>query len=109
MAHGKLGAAVTTANAIVAVYTAPATCMMAEVDVIISNGNAVASSVQVAISDQATVPSPSDFIESGTVVNPNGLLTIAAIKMSPGEKVFVKTENAGLTVRVQGSEQTSIK
>lgn len=108
MAHGKLGTAATAAvDTLITVYTAPTTCLLAEVDIIVSNTNDTQAVVSIAISDQATTPAVSEYIESATVVAAKGVLTLNNVKLSPGEKVFAKASLAAVNVRVQGSEKTT--
>ena len=109
MAHGKLGNASLTANTNTTVYTAPATCVRADVNIHISNQSGSAVAIAIAVTPTPLAVLAQEWIEAGTTLSMAGVYTNDSLKLSPGESIVVKSTVAGVTVRVQGSELTKIK
>ena len=109
MAHGKLGAASLAANTNTTIYTVPATCIRSDIAIHISNQSASATGIFIAITTNPAAPAAQDWIEAGTTLSVSGVYTNDGLKLSPGESVVVKAANAGVVVRVNGSELTKLK
>lgn len=108
MASGKLaqvligGAATNTT-----IYTVPAN-MVATLNILVTNNNANAVPVRIAISTQSgTTPLLSEYIEyNASVPAVNGVLERTAIVCSAGEKIIVWAgTGAALTFRINGIEE----
>jgi hypothetical protein len=105
MASGKLGAADLAANTDTLLYTVPASTV-ATVNVRIANRNASAVKVRVAIGIGAS-PEVKDYMEYDISIPANGILEDTGIVCSAGEKVWVSSDTASVSVRVHGFEEAA--
>ena len=104
MAAGFLGSASVAAATNTVVYTVPDTVHYAEVDISVLNPGVSDAVIEVALSKSGT-PADADYIEKGAIAfKSGGVVTRTGVKMSPGEKVIVKSTVAGTVVRVGGIE-----
>lgn len=107
MAAGRLGAVTLTAATNSTVYTAPDTVYYSEVDIALLNPGAADATIELAVSKSAT-PGDADYIEKGAIVfKAGGVIVRAGVKLSPGEMVVAKSNQAGVVVRVSGVEKTT--
>lgn len=96
---GKYGSAVLSANQdtiIVPALTNPAT-----VNILIVNGGVTEARVDVAIITGSS-PAPEDYISIDRVLAVSAEYERSGVSMSTGEKVFVRSDVAGVVVRVHG-------
>lgn len=106
MANGTLGKQLTVATSYVTVYTVPATAEFATVTIYVCNGTVNDAAMRIAISTEATTPLAQDHVEYGAIVPANGgVMDRTCIPLSPGDKVMVWSDRAGVAVRVSGLEQ----
>ncbi len=99
MQIGKLGTANLAANSDTIVYSANATeqtCV-----VFLTNRNASDTTVNVAIGT-GTSPAAKNYIAFANVIPANGTLKLTDIAMSVNEKMFVRSDLADVSVRVNG-------
>lgn len=102
---GLFGKYVLSANTEVAVMTVNANVKYAEINVNVLNPTPNDAVISVAFSSQATTPDPSDYVEKGLILTGDGSVLVRSNEsLSPGEKVFVKSDTAGVVVRVSGVE-----
>lgn len=107
MAAGFLGSASVAAATNTVVYTVPDTVHYAEVDISVLNPGLNDAVIEVALSKSGT-PADADYIEKGAIAfKSGGVVTRTGVKMSPGEKVVVKSTVAGTVVRVGGIERSA--
>ena len=108
MAYGKLGTGVTTANTNLQVYQVPVECVYADINISVVNPGASDSAIEVAVAAN-TVPTSDEYIEKGAIIPAlGGTFNHSGVLASPGERVIVKTVQAGLVVRVDGKEITKV-
>lgn len=96
---GKYGSAVLSANQdtiIVSALTNPAT-----VNILVVNGGTAEARVDVAIITGSS-PEPKDYISIDRVLAVSAEYERSGISMSAGEKVFAKSDVAGVVIRVHG-------
>lgn len=103
MTSGKLGTANLAAGADTLVYTVPASTV-ATVNVRVANRNAAAAKIRVAIGIGAS-PDAADYIDYDASVPANGILEDTGIVCSAGEKIWVTSDVANVSVRVHGFEE----
>lgn len=107
MAAGRLGAVTLTASTNTTVYTAPDTVYYSEVDIALLNPGTTDATIELAVSKTGT-PSDAEYIEKGAIVfKAGGVVVRSNVKMSPGEMVVAKSNQAGVVVRVTGVEKTT--
>lgn len=105
MASGKLGSADLAATTNTLLYTVPASTVTTA-NVRVCNRNAAASvKVRVAIGTGAS-PATTDYIEYDTAIPANGILEDTGVVLAAGEKVWVYSDTANVSVRVHGFEGT---
>ena len=103
MASGKLGTANLASGADTLVYTVPANTR-ATVNIRIANRNAAAAKIRVAIGTGAS-PGAADYIDYDISLAANGILEDTGLVCSAGEKVWVRSDVANVSVRVHGFEE----
>lgn len=103
MASGKLGTANLAAGADMLVYTVPASTI-ATVNIRVANRNASAVKIRVAIGTGAS-PAAGDYIDYDISVAANGILEDTGIVCGAGEKIWVRSDVANVSVRVHGFEE----
>jgi hypothetical protein len=102
MASGKLGSANLAAGADTLVYTVPASTV-ATINIRFANRNASAVKICVAIGTGAS-PDAADYIDYDVSVPANGILEDTGFVCSAGEKIWVRSDVANVSVRVHGFE-----
>ena len=105
MASGKLGSANLAAGADMLVYTVPASTV-ATINIRVANRNAAAAKVRVAIGTGAS-PDAADYIDYDISVPANGILEDTGLVCSAGEKIWVRSDVANVSVRVHGFEEVA--
>lgn len=103
MASGKLGVANLAAGADTLVYTVPASTI-ATVNIRVANRNASAVKIRVAIGTGAS-PAAGDYIDYDISVPASGILEDTGIVCGAGEKIWVRSDVANVSVRVHGFEE----
>lgn len=103
MASGKLGTANLAAGADTTVYTVPASTV-ATINIRVANRNAAAAKVRVAIGTGAS-PDAADYIDYDILLAANGILEDTGIVCGAGEKIWVRSDVANVSVRVHGFEE----
>lgn len=107
MAAGRFGTSVLAANTAAVVYTAPLTSYFSEVDISVLNPATTDAVLEVALSTTDTA-AEADYIEKGAIAfKAGGVIVRSGVKLSPGERVIVKSNVAGVVVRVAGVEKTA--
>lgn len=102
MASGRLGVADLTANNDTLIYSVPP-ATDATVNIRVTNRNAAQAKIYIAIGPGAT-PDNADYIEYGVAIEGGQPLENTGIRMSAGEKVWVRSTLANVSVRVHGDE-----
>lgn len=105
MASGKLGSADLAAATDTLLYTVPAGTI-ATVNVRVANRNSASAKVRVAIGAGAS-PAASDYVDYDIPVPGNGILEDTGIVCSAGEKIWVRSDLANVSVRVHGFEEVA--
>ena len=105
MASGKLGTANLAAGADTLVYTVPSSTV-ATINIRVANRNAAAAKVRVAIGTGET-PTAADYIDYDISLAANGILEDTGLVCSSGEKVWVRSDVANVSVRVHGFEEVA--
>lgn len=104
--NGTLGKSMTQAGAFVTPYPAPANIDFATISIFAVNQGPAVGKLRIAITTQATNPSPEDYIEYDAVIPAEGgILERTCIPVSASEKVMVYCDVATVAVRVCGLEQ----
>ena len=103
MASGKLGSADLAAGADTLLYTVPASTV-ATLNIRITNRNSVPAKIRVAIGAGAA-PAAADYIDYDVSVGASGILEDTGIVCGAGEKVWVRSDVANVSVRVHGFEE----
>lgn len=106
MANGKLGTP-GSADLAAATDTLLYTCAagtLATANIRLCNRNPVSVKVRVAIGTGAS-PAATDYIEYDTTVPANGVLEDTGIAISPGEKVWVRSDTTLVSARIHGVEE----
>ena len=99
MASGKLGSADLTATTDTLLFTADVTPQTFNVR--FANRNAAAVKVSVAIGTGAS-PATADYVDYGVTVLANGILEDTGLVASSGEKIWVRSDTANVSVRAHG-------
>lgn len=99
MASGKLGSADLAANMDTLLFTAGVTPQTFNVR--FANRNATVASVRVAIGTGAN-PAVTDYVDYDVTVLANGILEDTGLVASSGEKVWVRSNLANVSVRAHG-------
>lgn len=105
MAAGKLGAADLGAAVDTLLYTVPASTVTT-LNIRASNRNPSAIKVRIAIGTGGA-PAAADYIDYDVAVAANGILEDTGIVCSAGEKVWVRSDLANVSVRVHGFEEAA--
>lgn len=100
MASGKLGAADLAAEADTLIYTVPAG-KVATVNVRFANRNAAEVKIRLAIGTGAT-PAAEDYLDYDVPVIL--ILEDTGLALSAGEKIWVRSDTANVSVRAHGME-----
>lgn len=98
MAQGKLGSADLAAATDTTLFTAAS---VQTFNVRFANRNAQAVKVRVAIGTGVS-PAAADWVTYDATVAANGILEDTGLVASAGEKVFVRSDTAGVSVRAHG-------
>ena len=106
--HGKLATVNLTGGFNTVIYTAPATCVMAEVNINILNKSGSPAAISVAATMTPLAPTADEWIESGITLSVAGVYNNDKIMLSPGESISVTSTQSNVVVRVSGSEKTKI-
>lgn len=107
MSYGRLGVGVLALNTALTVYTVPVNCLWADITVDILNGQSADATVQLSFGTNSPAL-PVDYIENGVILPSSGGGYSTDGCLSPGEKIIVTSNVAGLVVRVSGKEITKI-
>lgn len=109
MANGLLGKGITAANVILTPYTVPTDLKFATVSLhLLNTGNSEAS-VKVYLTTNSGTPNVGDAIEyEAKLPAKGGLLERGCLLLSPGERVVVMSNTAGVVARVSGLEQPEL-
>ena len=99
MASGKLGSADLVAATDTLLFTAGATPQTFNVR--FANRNTAAVKVRVAIGTGAN-PAATDYVDYDVTVPANGILEDTGLVCSSGEKVWVRSDAANVSVRAHG-------
>lgn len=102
MAQGKLGSANLSAGVDTLVYTVPAG-MSATANIRIVNRNTDTAKVRVAVGTGLS-PAAADYIDYDVAIPPSGILEDTGVVCSAGEKIWVRSDVASVSVRVHGFE-----
>ena len=102
MAQGKLGSADLSAGVDTLVYTVPANTS-ATVNIRVANRGTEAAAVRVAVGSGAS-PAGADYIDYDVVVPAKGIMEDTGVVCSAGEKIWVRSDVASVSVRVHGFE-----
>ena len=105
MASGKLGSADLAATTNTLLYTVPASSL-ATLNIRVANRNSTTVAIRIAIGTGAS-PAVEDYIDYDLLVAANGVLEDSGIVCSAGEKVWVYSSMAGVSVRVHGFEEAA--
>lgn len=105
MASGKLGSADLAAATVTLLYTVPASTR-ATVNIRVANRNASAAKIRVAIGTGAS-PDAADYVDYDITVPGNGILEDTGIVCGAGEKIWVRSDTANVSVRVHGFEEVA--
>ena len=103
MASGKLGSADLSAATVALLYTVPAG-KTATVNVRFANRTAVAAQIRLAIGTGET-PDTADYLTYGLALHANGIVEETGLALSAGEKVWVYSSAADVSVRAHGFEE----
>ena len=105
---GLLGKQVLVADTNTVVYQANEKIAYADININVLNPTANDATISVAISTSATTPAAVDFIEQNLILTGDGSALIRSGElMSPLEYLIVRSNVAGIVVRVTGKEQIS--
>lgn len=106
MSNGLLGKAMSVAGSQVQGYAAPAGIQFATININCLNTDPVnEANVSIAITTSGA-PSAADYIDKASIIPANGgVLERNCIIVSPNEKVYVKSDNSLVAIRVSGLEQ----
>ncbi len=102
MPSGNLGSADLAAGADTLLYTVPAG-KVTTLNVRFANRNAVDVVVRLAIGMGAG-PAATDYLSFDSLLRANGIVEDTGIVVSAGEKVWVRSSAASVSVRVHGLE-----
>lgn len=105
MAKGSLGRLVPAAATDTVLFTATVNCSYVDFDLFVVNPNALDATINVAISSNDAVADANEYIESGTIIPTKGTHEIIARKLSPGDRVIVRSDRADTIFRIEGSEE----
>lgn len=109
MANGLLGKQVSQTNQFVLLYEVPATGVeFATVTIHVLNMHTDIAQVDVAITNAAT-PTDADFIGyKDELVAEGGVVEYNCYTVSPGEKIYMRSNNNRTTGRVHGLEKPDL-
>ena len=99
MASGKLGAADLAATTDTLLFTSAATPQTFNVR--FANRNATSVKVRIAIGTGGA-PATTDYVDYDVTVQANGILEDTGLVASSGEKVWVRSDTANVSVRAHG-------
>ena len=99
MASGKLGSADLAAATDTLLFTAGATPQTFNVR--FANRNVTSVRIRVAIGTGAS-PATTDYVDYDVILLANGILEDTGLVASSGEKVWVRSDNANVSVRAHG-------
>jgi len=105
MASGKLGSADLSATTSTLLYTVPA-LTVATVNVRFANRNAAAAKIRLAIGTGGAVAT-TDYLSYDQSIPANGIIEDTGLVCSPGDKVWVYSDTANVSVRIHGFEEIS--
>ncbi|MDP3638683.1 MAG: hypothetical protein U0989_02455 [Azonexus sp.] len=103
MASGKLGSAALAAAADTLIYTVP-DGKVATLNIACANRDSVSAKVRIAIGVGAN-PTNDDYVQYDTSLAGNGVIERTGIVCGAGEKVWVRSDIANVSVRVHGFEE----
>lgn len=103
MASGNLGSAALAAAADTLIYTVPAG-KVATLNINCTNRDSVSAKVRIAIGVGAN-PANADYIQYDTTLAGNGVIERTGIVCGAGEKVWVRSDTASVSVRIHGFEE----
>lgn len=111
MSFGRLGTGVLAAGNEQTIYQVPVNSVGAIVNINVLNPSAASdATVEVSIVASGNANAAADeFIEKGVILAAKGgTLENTGLIVGPGEKVNVKSDIAGVVVRVSGEEKASL-
>lgn len=103
MASGKLGSVNLVADTDTLVYTVPAG-KVSTVNIRVCNRNASGIAISVAVGSGGS-PATTDYIDYEAAVPGYGILEETAVVCSVGEKVWIRSTLANVSVRIHGFEE----
>ena len=103
MASGKLGSVNLVADTDTLVYTVPAG-KVSTVNIRVCNRNASGIAISVAVVSGGS-PATTDYIDYEAPVPGYGILEETAVVCSAGEKVWIRSTLANVSVRIHGFEE----
>ena len=103
MASGKLGSVNLVADTDTLVYTVPAG-KVSTVNIRVCNRNASGIAISVAVGSGDS-PATTDYIDYEASVPGYGILEETAVVCSAGEKVWIRSTLANVSVRIHGFEE----
>lgn len=102
---GLLGKQILAANDEVSIARISDNAKYAEVNINILNPTANDATISIAISKQSATPVAGDYIEQGIILTKEGSVLIRSDEiLDATERVYVKSNVAGVIVRVTGIE-----
>ena len=104
MKAGRLGVGSTVANTLKKFYQVPDDAKKATVNINISNRAPGAIKVRLAIA-LTDAPTVDEYVEYDETLQRGKPLERTGFALSPGERVFVWSDNAAVSVRVHGFEE----
>ena len=103
---GLLGKQELVANSTTQVYQVSPKAAYAEIDINILNPTVTDAIISLAISNEAVTPNPEDFIEKGLKLTGDGSVLLRSKEVLSGdERIYVRSDTAGVIVRVSGIER----
>ena len=103
MESGKLGSVNLVADTDTLVYTVPAG-KVSTVNIRVCNRNASGIAISVAVGSGGS-PATTDYIDYEASVPGYGILEETAVACSAGEKVWIRSTLANVSVRIHGFEE----
>lgn len=103
MPSGKLGAASLAADVDTLLYTVPVG-VTASANVRFANRSTSTIKVRLAVGAGAA-PADTDYLSYDLPIPANGIAEDTGLALSPGEKVWARSNSAATTVRIHGFEE----
>lgn len=105
MASGRLGTQnITSTNTNIQLYQVPSG-QNASVTINVCNRGTSAAAIRIALTD-STTPDLSEWVDWDAVVQPNESYQRTGVVLSSGQYVYVRSDQANISVNVYGFEET---